>query len=159
MVDQRTEPIVDVYLRAFQPTHDSVDHVFETLERLADRGRIAGYNVESWPSRATLTDEELPVVATFERFENWADEKGVSIRPAFDVHRHQCGFTGDESEVLITPSICLAVRDEDELQGVYPCSEDGTVCTVDDLLASLERGTGLPLHREANSRAIQEVVQ
>ncbi|MFC7045709.1 HTH domain-containing protein [Halobacteriaceae archaeon GCM10025711] len=120
---------------------------------------MAGYNVESWPSRATLADEKLPVVATFERFEDWADEEGVSIRPAFDVHTHHCGFTGDESEVLITPSICLAVRDEDELQGVYPCSEDGTVCTVDDVLASLERGDWLPPHQESNRRVIQEVAQ
>lgn len=113
----------------------------EVLDRLQTL-REAGIDVEtvSWGHRIVMDDEERvdrEAVEQYERFRAWAEEHGASLYPAFRTRQYDCSFTGVCAEILVTPGLCLAVYDGDELAGVYPRWEDNRTLTVEDGLNEL----------------------
>lgn len=153
MSDQQATASVVVHFRSFRPTNGPVAHVIDRLGALESEGRIDDVEVQTWPRRVTVSDHDEQIMSTFEAFRGWADGRDVTIRPPFEVTTYRCGFTGEEYEVLVTPSVCLAVYRDDELVGVYPHETDSGVKTVRDALSALEGNAELQV-ADANAEIV-----
>jgi hypothetical protein len=119
--------------------------VIDRLGRLRATGAVEEFEVRTWPDEVVLSEvhDEDPVVETFRRFEAWATERGLSVRPGFDV-RTVSSLLGRTRELLTLPMICLAVTDDGELVGVFPCGDGERTWTVEDCLDAFEAGDGVP---------------
>lgn len=116
----------------------------EVLDRLQAL-REAGIDVETatWGHRIVMDDEERidddNAVEQYEQFRAWAETNGASLYPAFRTRQYNCSFTGVCAEILVTPGLCLAVYDGDDLAGVFPRWEDDRTLTVEDGLTELAK--------------------
>ena len=101
---------VTMTLRTRTPVCGARTTVINRLGRLRAAGVIEEFEVQTWPDEVVLSDGATTddAVQTFERFERWADERGVSVRPAFDV-RTLSSLVGRSREVLTLPMMSLAV--------------------------------------------------
>jgi hypothetical protein len=132
---------VSMTLRARTPVCGPRTDVVNRLSSLRADERIAGFEVKTWPDELVLseTSGENPIVETFERFEAWADDRGLSVRPAFDV-RTVSSLIGGRREILTLPMMSLSVSAGDDLVGVYPCTDGDRTWTVTDCLDAYARG-------------------
>jgi hypothetical protein len=132
---------VSMTLRARTPVCGPRTDVVNRLSRLRRDGRIAAFEVETWPDELVLseTDGESPIVETFERFEQWATDRNLSVRPAFDV-RTVSSLIGGRREILTLPMMSLSVSADDELVGVFPCTDGDRTWTVTDCLDAYAEG-------------------
>jgi hypothetical protein len=121
---------------------EPVDAHVETLRACETENVLGGLLLRSWPEKVSLADglPDREVLERFEEFEGWADRRGVSVRPPFEVRERTSSATGEFSERLVTPLIALALYDEGLLVGVYPHSADGETYTVEDAIARLRTG-------------------
>lgn len=128
-------------LRTRTPVCGARTTTIDRLSRLRATEVIDAFEVRTWPDEVVLSAEtgHDDVVETFERFEAWADERGLSIRPGFDV-RTTKSFLQGERTVLTLPMMCLSVVEDDELVGVFPCRDGKRTWTIDDCLTAHERG-------------------
>jgi hypothetical protein len=120
---------------------EPVDAHVETLRTCEREGIVDGLVLRSWPEAVRL-DKETPhreVVERFEEFERWADRRGVSVRPPFEV-RSGKSLTGEHRERLVTPLVCLALYDVGRLLGVYPHSAGEETYTIEDAIATVRTG-------------------
>jgi hypothetical protein len=143
--DPATAAGVTMTLRTRTPVCGSRTTVIDRLGRLRATGAIEEFAVRTWPDEVVLSEETDadPVVATFERFERWAEGRGLSVRPAFDV-RTVSSLVGRERTLLTLPMMCLSVSVDDELVGVYPCSDGDRTWTIADCLDAYEAGGEAP---------------
>lgn len=135
-----TDITVACYVRA-PVLLEPVDAHVETLRTCEQEGVVDGLVLRSWPEAVRL-DAETPhweVVERFEEFEQWADRRGVSVRPPFEV-RSGVSLTGEHRERLVTPLVCLALYDEGRLLGVYPHSADEETYNIEDAIATVRTG-------------------
>lgn len=123
---------------------DPVDGKIETLQALESSGVVDEVTVEAWPGTVPLGGEPtfLETIETFERFEEWADAAGASIRPPFTVRTTTSEFTGETKRVLHTPVICLAIDVNGQLANVVPHSDGDTHRSVTDALAAFDTSDG-----------------
>jgi DNA-binding Lrp family transcriptional regulator len=130
---------VTMTLRTRTPVCGSRTTVIDRLGRLRATGAIEGFEVRTWPDEVVLSDgtEPDPAVATFERLEAWATDRGLSLRPPFDV-RTVSSLLGRERELLTLPMMCLSVAVDDALVGVYPCDDGERTWTIADCLDAYE---------------------
>lgn len=109
-------------------------------------GVIEDFDVTTWPEEVPMAQEQGhgDVLATVDRYEQWANEQGLSIRPPFET-RTSSLLVGGSTEVLRLPMLAVAVYADDDLAGVYPCTDDGTTWSVVDLIDALtEESPELP---------------
>lgn len=105
---------------------------YRDVERRLDRLAVPVEH-RSWPRRVALdVGDEPPAAATFRQFSTWAESAGVELEPAFSREIHDNEFTDERTEMLVTPALCLAALDEDDLLAVYPHRSERTVRTVDE---------------------------
>lgn len=123
---------------------EPVDSQIETLRACESEGAIDDLLLRSWPKEVTRseTSPHQEVLKAYERFESWADRRGVSIRPPFRERTSTSQVTGETRELLVTPLLCLEVYADDEFVGVFPHSEaDGDeTYTSDEAIATLRTG-------------------
>lgn len=132
-------------LRVRPPVAGPVTTVIDRLGRLRAEGTVEGFDIQCWPDEVSLSGDTHPeVVATFERYEAWADEQGVSLRPAFDV-RSVSPLVGERRELLRLPTACLAVHEDGDLVGVFPCTDGDDTWTVADCLEAVAATGETPL--------------
>jgi hypothetical protein len=127
-----------------QPVCGTRTSVLDRLGRLRTEGDIDGFDVETWPDEIRLDGEPShdEVVATFDRFEAWASDHGVSVEPPFET-RQVSPMLGSSYRVLRLPVMALAVSD-DGLAGVYPYTDGERTTTIADFLDAYEAEGGLP---------------
>lgn len=121
---------------------EPIDSQVDTLRTCESAGAIDDLLLRSWPDEVTL-DEDTPhreVVDDFERFERWADREGVRIRPPFQVRTSAPPLSSEPRDVLMTPLLCVALFEADELIGVYPHSWPQETYTVEEAVATLRAG-------------------
>ncbi len=109
------------------------------LERLVAAGALDGFDVTSWAKRVPLESDGTPRPERdcFNAFSAWAREADVRLAPFFDTRLCYSMETGEKRTELVTPAVCLAIYDGDDLRRVAPCaSEDGTT-TVTECLDEL----------------------
>lgn len=119
------------------------------LSELGAAGTIDDFEVETWPDEVMISgsNEHSDLLATIERFEQWAAEQGVSLRPPFEL-RTVGSLVGESREVLATPMLLAVVHDDGGLAGVYPCTDGDRTWAVTELFDALAAGKGLPLDRD-----------
>jgi hypothetical protein len=116
--------------------------VLDRATQLKRRGRIQGVTVQRWGKYVTppeesedaVDDTRPPVVD--ELFELTADSS-LSLSPYF---RRGAPQHPDGNPVLYLPLVCLVVRVDSSIRGVYPASKNGQDMTIEDGLAVLEDG-------------------
>lgn len=118
--------------------------IVDRLGSLSAADSIDAFRIETWPNEVVVSEhtQHTQVIETYEQFRAWADEAGVSITPAFD-RRTVTSLIGRTEEVLTLPVMCLAVYDDD-LRGVYPCTDSDETWTVTDYLDAYEAAGGPP---------------
>ncbi|QLK26055.1 hypothetical protein HYG81_18570 [Natrinema zhouii] len=143
MTDKTTEITAVCHVRA-PLLLEPVDAQIETLQACESEGSIDELLLRSWPKEVTLSEESphQEVIENFERFAQWADERGVSVRPPFRKRTTTSQVTGTTRERLVTPLLCLELYDDDELVGVFPHSNETTdeTYTTDEAIATLRTG-------------------
>lgn len=121
---------------------EPLDSKIETLRTCEANGDIDSLLLRSWPDEVALTETSpnQEVVDCFERFEQWADAHGVSVRPPFAIRTSTSLVSDDSRPVLVTPLLCLALYYDDSLVGVYPHSDGETTDTATEAIAALRTG-------------------
>lgn len=121
---------------------EPIDAHVETLRACESEDAVDDVVLRSWPDRVSLSESgpHREVVDVFERFERWAERRGVSVRPPFEVRTVTSQVTDESKEVLVTPLICVAVYEDERLAGVFPHSEGEDTYTVNDAIAKLRTG-------------------
>jgi len=121
MTDNPTEITTVCYVRA-PLLLEPVDAQVETLQACESEGAVDDLLLRSWPKEVALSEESphQEVLENFERFAQWADERGVSVRPPFRKRTTTSQVTGTTRERLVTPLLCLELYADDELIGVFP---------------------------------------
>lgn len=121
---------------------DPIDAKLVTLQSLEDDGVIDALLLQAWPEEITLSDQppHSEAVEVFERFDRWAESRGVSVRPSFAVRTRTSKITGETKEILSTPVMCLAVYEGRRLAGVFPHSAGDDHHSVTEAIAALKTG-------------------
>ncbi|WP_332899042.1 HTH domain-containing protein [Haladaptatus sp. CMSO5] len=137
---------LELFYRA--PAPDEARHSQERIfKRLHELERENGTHIEThkWPMRVVLerdTDERAArALASYTEFDDWAHSHHVSLRPYFTEHESHW-FTGEDTNELILPMVCLAVYDGDELVDVFPRTEGNHAVSINQFLDRLESELG-----------------
>jgi hypothetical protein len=141
-------------LRTRTPVCGARTTVIDRLGSLRAAGAIEEFEVLTWPDEVVLSDAASSdgAVRTFERFERWAEDRGVSVRPAFDV-RTVASLVGNPREVLTLPMMCLTVSSGEELVGVFPHQDGDRTVTIGDCLDAYDRRGDDERERESDAPA------
>lgn len=140
-----TEPSVTTVCHVRAPLLlEPVDRQVETLRACAAEGTIDDLLLRSWPQEIALTDNSpyQEALESFERFDEWATQQGVSIRPPFTKRETTSQLSGKTTERLVMPLACLEVYVDDELVGVFPHTDEELeeTYTTDEAIATLRTG-------------------
>lgn len=121
---------------------EPVDRQVETLQACESEGTVDDLLLRSWPKEVALDDStpHQEVLETYDRLTAWADRQGVSVEPPFRQRTTSSQVTGETTELLVTPLLCLEVYADDELIGVFPHSADDETHTTDEAIATLRTG-------------------
>jgi hypothetical protein len=119
---------------------DPIDSKLATLQSLDEDDTIADLEVNMWPRKVPLHQETLhtDVFDTFQRFEEWTEMNGVTIRPPFMVETTSSELRDRTQSILRTPSMCLAISVDDKLVGVFPHTDGGTEYGLTEAIAALK---------------------
>lgn len=98
------------------------EEVAVELERLEAAGVIDAPSVVTW--------QDADVGARFEEFRDAVGE--ASLEPFFEELA--------EGNALDVPHVCIALREDESLTGLYPRTKDGDDQTVEDCLRALRTG-------------------
>lgn len=116
--------------------------VIERVERLVEEGAFDEYDVTVWgreiASSGTLggTRFHYEAIEKIEEMESWTEGEPETTL-CFDRRELTFEVTDESYEIVTTPTICLAVYDDDELVGVYPREEASGIVTVHGVLDRL----------------------
>ena len=126
-----------VYLRESPPSyvHDRQNAVLEVLGALESAGIVRDVPVVRWPEQ--VRDDagaETPALDTYGAFRDSVGRE--SLEPFFE----EKPAAGPDGRVVVLPVICVALRDDGELTGLYPRWENGTHHSIEDCLNALTAG-------------------
>ncbi|ELY99812.1 hypothetical protein C482_10012 [Natrialba chahannaoensis JCM 10990] len=166
--DQNKDLRVDCYVRSTVPASitETIKATIGRLQRLCEDGPITNYQVLQWPPAhrsATETNRENDVTRDelMTEFENWSEQHGVTLEPAFrreGVPTSPFGIGSNAPhERVRVPLVALAIYEErtnadtdggsESLRGVVPHTERSQVgeertYTVDSWLSEVETDMG-----------------
>jgi len=121
---------------------DGVESNLELLKRCEDGPLADRVVLRGGPGSVRVGGEESPtreVLQQFEQFEAWGDRHGVSLRPAFE-KRSRCSLADEEHSVLVTPLLCRAIYQDEELSAVFPYTDGEETHTVRAAIEALRAG-------------------
>lgn len=141
---------MELFLRSLAPpaARDSQERIVGRLTRLDEQNHIREFDLTIWGDRICLdvtpqTPTERSIRDTIDRFRRWERRHDVSLAPGF-AEQEVDPLVDDAYTVFHTPVIALAVYADSNVWGVFPCTVDGDVVTVDECLdAFLRRGSRL----------------
>lgn len=134
----------EILLRSFAPTpggHDRRRRVFEELEAATGTHRLDGYDVTVIGEEFCLCEsciDTLPgtrLLETLTRLREY--DEGTAHSLSFVEREVDSTITGENYRILVPPELCLTVHVDDELEGVFPCSIEGTSFRAEDFLDAL----------------------
>ncbi|NHN61728.1 hypothetical protein G9463_00175 [Haloarcula sp. JP-Z28] len=141
---------IAVHLWSRRPVCGPRTTAIDRFTELAATGVIDDFDIQTWPEEIPVSQrsEHGEVLATVDRYEQWATERGLSLRPPFET-RTSSLLVGGSTEVLRLPMIAVAVYADDDLVGVYPCTDGTTTWSVTDCIDALTtEPAGLPHQSE-----------
>jgi hypothetical protein len=143
--DERTT--VDLYVSAGDTAvWNRQANVIERLERAEAGRRIDHFSVQVWGKKLSVSGPmaeskfHRSAVKSIGEFESWADAHDRNVEIHCERESTTCEFTDAEFHTLRPPAVCVAVYHGDQLSGVCPCTVDGEVRSVEDLLTAIESG-------------------
>jgi hypothetical protein len=130
---------VDLWVR--RPVCGPRTTVLDRLSALRTAGVLDDFNVTTWPEELPLTGDnrQEDLLDTIEGFEDWAADRGLSLRPPFET-RTASLLVGDSEDVLTTPMLLAAAYEGGDLVGIYPCTDGTNTWTIPEFLDALEAG-------------------
>jgi len=130
---------VDLWVR--RPVCGPRTTVIDRLGSLRTNGVVAEFSVTTWPEEIVLNgpNRQEALLETVERFEDWAADHGLSLRPPFET-RTASLLVGDSEDVLTTPMMLAVARDDEDIVGIYPCTDGTETWTIPEFLDGLESG-------------------
>ena len=130
---------VDLWVR--RPVCGPRTTVIDRLSALRAAGDLDDFSVTTWPEEIALTgdDRQDDLLSTIEGFEDWAADRGLSLRPPFET-RTASRLVGESEDVLTTPMLLAAAYEGDDLVGIYPCTDGTKTWTIPEFLDTLEAG-------------------
>ncbi|EMA33142.1 HTH domain-containing protein [Haloarcula japonica] len=143
------EPVggeIAVQLWSRRPVCGPRTTAIDRFTELAATGVVDDFDIQTWPEEISVSQrsEHGEVLETVDRYEQWATERGLSLRPPFET-RTSSLLVGGSTEVLRLPMIAVAVYADDDLVGVYPCTDGETTWSVTDCINALAaESTALP---------------
>lgn len=130
---------VDLYVRPAQ-LEESLGDYIATLNRMERDGVLDGVTIHTWPSKVPARSPTTDVVERFREFRSWADANDATIQPPFSVRTVESEFTGETGTYISTPVLCMAVRDDESLVGVYPYTAGTEHHSIADGIERLQAG-------------------
>jgi hypothetical protein len=139
-VDGAAESAVSIVLWTRRPVCGPRTDVIDRLAALSTAGHLSGFAVETWPEEVVVSEpgRHEALLDRIDRFEQWAADNGLSVRPPFQT-RTKSPLVGRSETVLKTPMLFAAAYEGDTLVGVYPCSDGEQTWTVPEYLDAIER--------------------
>jgi hypothetical protein len=137
--NHQTGTRIEAYMRAYTPVSQPQNEVITRLDVLQQHGRVGEYDVTYVPKsvqRGSMTEAER----LYESFLEWADDAGLAVERPFEVQHYENPITGETVDKLVTPIVCIAVYDDDELEAVFPCEDGDAHVTVLEALDAMEHG-------------------
>ena len=140
---------VTVHLRAAPstPAASRQEAVVSRLTELSTDGAIPEASIERWSGQVTVpvteADTDAGAVELFEEFEAAADDAGVRLDPFFETKQAVGGLLSAgpaASKIIAFPVVCITIRRDDALTGLYPCWKDGEHHSVEACLDALADG-------------------
>jgi hypothetical protein len=129
---------VTLYVREEVPdaASDRVERVLDGVQQLQRAGIVETVRRGEWPGSLAVPSDgsrDSPIAA----YDEFVEAVGwESLNPFFE---RQPGSGAVES-VLTVPPVCIAIRDDGELTGLYPRWNDGTHESIEDCLMALAAG-------------------
>ena len=114
------------------------DRLRERLRELGTDGQVDEFEVIDCPKRIRC---ERPVDREardrYDEYSRWARDRGVSLRPFFDVRECYAMDSGEKGDWVVFPAITVAVYETGALVAVYPHADGDDYRSVADGLAAL----------------------
>ncbi|WP_331232330.1 HTH domain-containing protein [Natronorarus salvus] len=131
-----------LYMRSVAPygINGIQEETIERLEHLTDDTRLGSVDYEIWGHNIPVDDSTTAIKKVYDEFEEWADEHGYSLAPAFHVRETETIVSERSHTVISVPLLCLGVYDDHGIEAVFPCSDDERTYTLEDGLRALESG-------------------
>lgn len=113
-------------------------------------GPIADLDIDVWEASMGITHADThdpgDVHELITEFEQWADEHGCTLRPAFKRRSADSAVetetedidNREDQDLIIPPLLCLAVYDGETIDAVYPHVDGEEVSTIHDGVEALE---------------------
>jgi hypothetical protein len=140
---------VTVHLRSApsMPAANRQEAVVSRLTDLSSAGVIPEAGIERWSGQVTVpvagADTDAGAVELFEEFEAAADDAGVRLEPFFESKQAVGGLLSagpTAARIIAFPVVCITIRRDEALTGLYPCWKDGVHHSVEDCLDALADG-------------------
>lgn len=130
-----------VYFRDSPPEYvrDRQRIVLDVVEALEAAGAVDSVSIVGWPKRVrdSSSGHEAAAVDTYAEFVDAVGRR--SLEPFFE----EKPATGRADRVVVFPAICVALRIEGSVVGLYPHWSDGTHYSIEDCLEALAAGESL----------------
>lgn len=133
----------ELYVRSLAPrgAHASQEAIVQRLLDMESEQSLE-FSLTVWGDQiatdtaVTRTEAGRTALDTVRRFESWAATNGYTVEPFFsDVHRES--LVDAAHDVIVPPHVCLALYDEGDVTGVFPCSDHGIHYTVEDAIEAM----------------------
>lgn len=141
--DQPEDSGVVVRMWARRPVCGPRTRVIDRLGTLRTDGAIEDFEIETWPDELVVGERDQQILTLVETLQQWALDADVTLQPAFD-RRTVSPLVGASHDVLTLPMMALAVYDDGDLRGVYPCSKGTRTWTVASYLSAVENDQSPP---------------
>lgn len=127
------------------------DAVIKRMEQLEANGKIADCDVfnKAWDRMIGSGHRDNRgggmkfAVDKYDEFNRWATRNHLSIRP----HFNQVDTLGG---MIRFPDLCLAAYEGSNVRGVFPCSDETTVYSIEDYLDAMKAGEDWRDWKQAN---------
>lgn len=132
----------ELYLRGdTYGTYDAQQGVLSRVNALdADDVIEESAVADRWQRIRTMNEDcRDGALSTFEEFAAWAQHNGYSLAPAFEQRTRSYVGLNRVDEVVVFPVASLAIYEDDQLQAVFPCSDEERNYRVQDCLDAFER--------------------
>ncbi|WP_324663243.1 HTH domain-containing protein [Haloarcula sediminis] len=135
--------VVDLWVR--RPVCGPRTTVIDRLSTLRGAGVLDDFDVTTWPEEIPLTGDnrQAELLEIIESYEAWAADRGLSLRPPFET-RTASLLVGEGEDVLTTPMLLAAAREDGDLVGIYPCTDGTKTWTIPEFLDALEADAERP---------------
>ncbi|QLD85355.1 hypothetical protein HWV23_06310 [Natronomonas halophila] len=115
-------------------SHDRLRSVLDNFDRLEAAEVVDDVRVTRWPETVEAPTDG-PAAAALACYDEFADAVGAdTLEPHFEEHSGE----GAHERTVEFADICVAIRDDGELTGLYPRADEGA--SIEDCLTALAAG-------------------